>query len=368
MSERLRAYWPVLAVILGALLLATLGRREGPPLPTGSTLSAASDGGKALYLWVDSLGRQAQRLESLGALGRRPPEAVLVLAPAIPLDEADRKALDAVPAAGGTLILAGPPTPFRGYLETLGIETSGGPLVRRARTPDGGLEVQVETRQRLSGSGTVPVLVAPDGGAVAVRKPYLAGQVLVLSSVEPFTNDGLRDESTARFVYRVLEGAVPPGGTAGFDKSHYREVTPAGDPVQSIGGLLRETPAGRAVVYGGVLSFLFLLLAGGRLGPPLPPLGAMAPTRTMFEQVQALAGLYRRAGQLPALRRHFVEHYGRIIAGARLSSPRQAAAEQALGQIERATTEGALREAVNRLEAILAPGPLPGEERGPQVP
>ena len=106
-----------------------------------------------------------------------------MLAPAVPLDEADREALDAVPAAGGTLILAGPPGPFEGYLETLGIEATSGPLVRQARTPDGGLEVQVDTRQRLSGSGTAPLLVAPDGRAVAVRKPYLAGQVLVLTSV-----------------------------------------------------------------------------------------------------------------------------------------------------------------------------------------
>jgi hypothetical protein len=240
--------------------------------------------------------------------------------------------------------------------------------VRRARTPDGGLEVQVDTRQSLSGSGTAPLLVAPDGRAVAVRKPYLAGQVLVLPSVDPFTNEGLRDESTARFVFRLLDAAVPPPGTAAFDESHYRERSPEGDPVQSIGGLLRETPAGRAAVYGAVLSFLFLLLAGGRLGPPLPPLGAMAPTRTMFEQVQALAGLYRRAGQLPALRRHFVEHFGRTVASARLPAPRQAAAEQALGQIERATSEGALREAVSRLEAVLTPGPPPGDAQGPQVP
>ena len=176
MSERLRAYWPVLAVILGALLLATLGRREGPPLPAGSTLSAASDGGRALYLWMDSLGGRRSAWSPWGRWVAGPRRRCWCWPPPCRWTRPTGRPWTPSRPAGGTLILAGPPAPCRGYLETLGIEPSGGPLVRGARTPDGGLEVQVDTRQRLSGSGTAPLLVAPDGGAVAVRKPYRRGR------------------------------------------------------------------------------------------------------------------------------------------------------------------------------------------------
>ena len=156
----------------------------------------------------------------------------------------------------------------------------------------------MDTRQRLSGSGTVLPPGGPGRGAVAVRKPYLAGQVLMLTSVEPFTNEGLRDESTARFVYRVLEGAVPLAGTAELRRIALPGADAEGDPVQSIGGCCARRPrGGRPVRWRPELP----LPAPGRgaPGPAAPPLGAMAPTRTMFEQVQALAGLYRRAGSSP---------------------------------------------------------------------
>ena len=119
MSERLRAYWPVLAVILGAIVLATLGRRR-PLSPPGAPSRRPPDGGRALYLWVDLWGGRRSAWSPWGRSSAGPRKRCWCWPPAIPLDEADREALDAVPAAGGTLILAGPPAPCRGYLETLG--------------------------------------------------------------------------------------------------------------------------------------------------------------------------------------------------------------------------------------------------------
>jgi hypothetical protein len=371
-SELGRRLGPLLAVVVGAVLLAWLGTREGPPLPAGSARSTAPDGARALFLWVDSLGRRAERLESLGRLGAQgQPGAVFVLSPAVPLGAADRQALDAVPAAGGTLVLAGPTSAYAGYLEALGLEASTGTFVRQARPPgESGPAVRVDTWERLTGEGATPLLVAPDGEAVAVRTPYRAGQVVVVTGVRPFTNAGLRDEDAARFVFRVVDGAVPAGATAVFDESHYLELTPAGEPVQTFGSLLRETGPGRAALYAVALTFGFLLLAGRRLGPPIPPVGATASGRTMFEQVQALAGLYRRAGQLPALRRHFAARYGRELAAGKLPPAQRAAAEEALGRIEVAPSEAALVGAVGRFERLTsqAGGPSSAPGRGTLTP
>ena len=293
-------------------------------------------------------------MESAAALRAARPAAVLVLAPVVPLDAAARTVLDAVPAGGGTLVLAGPTAAYGGYLESLGISAASGTLAREARTP-GGLAVRVDSRERLEGEGTTPLLTAPDGEAVAVGKARGPGRVVVVTGLLPFTNAGLQDDDTARFVYRLLDESVPPGAVAAFDESHYQEVTAAGAPVQTFDALLRGTAPGRAALYAAVVAFGYLLLSGRRLGPPLPPVGATAPSRTMFEQVQALAGLYRRSGQVGAARSHFVEHYGRVLASRRLPPAQEGAARAALSQIEAARGEGALTEAVDRIEAALAP-------------
>jgi hypothetical protein len=75
----------------------------------------------------------------------------------------------------------------------------------------------------------------------------------------------------------------------------------------------------------------------------------------MFEQVQALAGLYRRAGQVDAARRHFAARYARTLAAGHFTAGQTAAAQAALRRIEAARDEGALTEAVARIEAALAP-------------
>ncbi|HVG96554.1 MAG TPA: DUF4350 domain-containing protein [Chloroflexota bacterium] len=353
-GERLRRLAPLLVLFAVALLLAWLGARRGASLPAGSSRSAAPDGARALYLWTDAIGRRAQRVESAAALRAARPAAVLVLAPVVPLDAAARAVLDAVPAGGGTLVLAGPTAAYGGYLESLGISAASGTLAREARTP-GGLAVRVDSRERLEGEGTTPLLTAPDGEAVAVGKARGPGRVVVVTGLLPFTNAGLQDDDTARFVYRLLDESVPPGAVAAFDESHYQEVTAAGEPVQTFDALLRGTAPGRAALYAAVVAFGYLLLSGRRLGPPLPPVGATAPSRTMFEQVQALAGLYRRSGQVGAARSHFVEHYGRVLASRRLPPAQEGAARAALSQIEAARGEGALTEAVDRMEAALAP-------------
>jgi hypothetical protein len=354
MGARLRRLFPLLAVFGVALVLAWLGARQGPALPAGSTRSTAPDGARALYLWTESSGWRPERVESAAALRPGRAAAVFVLAPLVPLDAAARAALDAVPAAGGTLVLAGPTAPYEGYLEALGITAPTGTLVREARTPQG-LRVRVDARQRLQGPGTTPLLTAPDGNAVAVVKPYRSGQVVVVAGALPFTNAGLEDDDTARFVFRLLDEALPAGAVAAFDESHYQEASAAGAPVQTFDDLLRGTAPGRAALYAAFVAFGYLLLAGRRLGPPLPPVVATAPSRTMFEQVQALAGLYRRAGQVDAARRHFAARYARTLATGRFTPDQTAAAQAALSRIETARDEGALTEAVARTEAALAP-------------
>ena len=69
--------------------------------------------------------------------------------------------------------------------------------------------------------------------------------------------------------------------------------------------LLFDTSVGGAIGYTVLLVFVYLLLSGRRLGPPLPARPPTETRRTMYEHVQMLADLYRRAGQFAVVRAAF---------------------------------------------------------------
>jgi hypothetical protein len=92
------------------------------------------------------------------------------------------------------------------------------------------------------------------------------------------------------------------------------------------------------VIYVALLTFLYLLLRGRRIGPPVRRLDPTETQRTMYEHVQMLANLYRRAGQFRVVHDHFVHQYARLMArGAR--TPRK---EEAFARVQSARTESEL--------------------------
>jgi hypothetical protein len=235
------------------------------------------------------------------------------------------------------------------------------------------------------GVSAQPLLISADGRVVALRQPYRRGTLIVLSTPHPLTNQGLRNPDTARFVYRELVAPLTAGGArAGaqaapgapvvfFDETHHEDPQLGGGPDASFAARLQRyviaTPLGGAAVYAGVLVFAYLLLSGRRLGPALRPVRAGAASRTMYEHVQALAGLYRRGAQFLSLRAHFSRHYRRLVARALgtaallegrvsaeelvergLSERRAAAIAAAIAEIDAARTERQLGEAVKQAD------------------
>jgi hypothetical protein len=244
--------------------------------------------------------------------------------------------------------------------------------------------VPVRTRVSLEGGAqSRPLLQAPDGRVIALRTPYKRGTLVVIASPLPLTNSGLRDPDTARFVYRELVAPATGGASAGasgrtvmFDESLHADprggLSADASLTTRIQRYVFSTPLGWAGVYGGLLFFFYLLFSGRRLGPALRPVRAEAASRTMFEHVQAMAGLYRRGGQFLALRAHFSRHYRRRVARALgtaavfdrpLSPPeliergltptRAQAIAAAIAAIDAARGNRALGEAVRHADAAL---------------
>jgi hypothetical protein len=333
----------VVALLIGTLRVVT----EPTPLPTGSTYSTQPDGAQGLYDWAETVGASSSRLQDQVLPDAQVAPTLLVLQPETTLGATVKDAYDEVPGQGGTLVVAGDSLPWLLYARSLGVTVE--PIrngAESASTPDSGLTLPIISRYRVRADGATPLLVAPSGDWVALRMPYKAGSLIVLATPQPLTNAALRDPQTARFVYReVLSQAI--GHAFIVDEAHHSFAPRVAGGPATVNQLLFETSAGRAVMFGAGLTFLYLLLSGRRLGPALPGRPPTETRRTMYEHVQMLANLYRRAGQLAVVRAAFSRHFARLIArGASGSPKRTAALVAALARVEAAHTESDLVAAV----------------------
>jgi hypothetical protein len=334
----------VAAMLIGGLRLLT----DRTTLPTASSYSAQPDGARGLYEWAAALGGNPSRLQD-AVLGQvAPTTTLLVLQPELPIDDTVRRAFDALPNQGGTLVVAGDSLPWVLYARSLGITVE--PIrdaASTAHTPDTALLVSATFRYRIRANGATPLLVLPSGDWVGLRMPRGAGSLVVLASPGPLTNAGLAADQTARFVHRVLLPSAASNAAFVFDEAHHSFAPVTTDGPVTLDRLLLSTAPGRAVIYAAGLIFVFLLLSGRRLGPALPARSPLETRRTMYEHVQMLANLYRRAGQLPVVRAAFARQVARELARGAGGSPRRAAAlAESLARIEQARTETELITAV----------------------
>ena len=331
----------VVAVLIGALRLATQPVEQ----PPGSSLSTAADGALALYTWMADLGVRTERVNT------RPIDAtagaVIIVQPATVLDSAARGGFNAVADRGGTIVLSGDSLQWLLAARGFGLTVDGTSPSSHSVTPDG-LSLPVGGRFHLSADRAEPLLLADDGSWLALQMPYRQGHLIVIGSAFPLTNAGLTDSSTARFVYRTIVAPLV-GQTVAFDEFE-RAPSLTGASPSSINELLFQTSWGLAIVYAAPLTFVFLFLSGRRLGPALAETSAAESPRTMYEHIQMLADLYRRAGQLEAVRGAFSRHYARRLARGAVSTRHAADFAEALQRVESARTEADLVSAVKDID------------------
>jgi hypothetical protein len=329
----------VAAVVVGMVRLAT----ERTPLPTGSSYSTQSDGTMALFAWLEAAGSHPAHARE--ATVDPATSTLIVLQPESTIEPLTRQEYDRVAERGGTLVLAGDSVAWLFYSRALGVMPEPiGPGTFQATSPDG-LTLAWSGRFRLHADASQTLLTRADGNVVALRMPYKQGNLIVIASPEPLTNDGLRDSNQARFVFRQLV-APAAGQTVAFDELHHTFApTPPG--TTTMNSLLFNTPPGRAVIYAVLLTFAFLVLGGRRLGPPLRERLAAEVPRTMYEHVQMLANLYRRAGQFDLVRSSLTRHYVRLLARGRLGAKRIEELNQSIARMQAARS-------VSELVAALA--------------
>jgi hypothetical protein len=147
----------------------------------------------------------------------------------------------------------------------------------------------------------VPVLIAGDDQPSAAVQALGQGVVWHLSPLHGLVNAHLRDRNQAALLPALLR-QVPDGGLVVFDTYHLAADT-AEPAIASLRDWLYRSPAGRGVLLATCLVIGFLFQQGRRLGPPLPNV-AESRRREAAEYVRAMAALYRRSRQRPAIARH----------------------------------------------------------------
>lgn len=366
MGEDQRVLLVVFAVLIavgaiGFLLNPAADEANNQP---GSTYAEGPDGTLALYRWLGQAGYRPRRIERGPYTIPPDTDALLILEPERDFNEANRDTILDWLRGGGTLLLAEEGVQPSSLLQKLDVAldfgnrysavTVGQPLLTRPPVR----EVRADGNYILNLDDTPAYTVyldsdsdTPGGNApIMVGLQVGEGQVFVTTAPRLVSNLNLGRADNAALVLNLLAD-LPPDAVIAFDEYHHGYVG-AGN----IGEALLTTNWGWAVLYGGIVVGLYLVLSGRRFGRvvPLVPPGTR---RSSAEQVAAVGGLFRRAGR----RRWVVAQYRSTlrselarISGLDPAAPTDALADEAarLRLVDRGELAGLLRE----LDRLLAGG------------
>lgn len=281
-------------------------------------------GTQALLLWMQELGYDVERLEYRAFELDSDDMALFIFDPSasFSLDEIEQL-LEWV-SNGGILVLtasnSSPLTssPIDQLLEEFEITTSGPSTnqieIERAPVnqpffdlpPVQEVEVRTTRRLEIERSEYAQLLGSPQD-PIMIGFPYDFGYVYVVSSVYPFSNNGLGVEENARFVLNLLQ-RIPDYGRVLFDEYHHGYVqTP------SLRNFLLQQSWGKGLIFAFVSILIFLIWTGRRFGKPIPLKEELAQ-RSSSEYVESMAELFQRGGKQSYISRHFYNTFKRRIA------------------------------------------------------
>ncbi|RRR73943.1 MAG: DUF4350 domain-containing protein [Candidatus Viridilinea halotolerans] len=323
----------IIAMICVVLTLVVSLTPKGDDTTTGGASSFASrpGGALALFRWWEGMGYRVERLAYREFTLNPNAHLLVVLAPRERYSAEDAAAVRAWVAAGGTLIVAEPRTNAAGgavaLLEVFGLGV--------ARLPEDQPFVQGQILQPVLGNPPVERLAVPHRAIVTSEDPssvvplagsnrapaivglqHGTGYVYASATVDPFTNQGLRNSTNAALVLNLLR-RIPVGGFIIFDEIHHGFV---GEGDDNLRGLLFTTTWGWAILYAGVIMLIYLALTSRRFGRPVP-LRAETARRSSAEYLVSMAGLLRRGGKRGYALSHYRTQLRRRLARAHGLSP-----------------------------------------------
>jgi len=316
-----------IVVLFGVMIVAALIATP-PPAPIRYDLDGNhEDGLLGLRLWLEELGYDVRRT---GGLRFEPPtdaSLIFVFPNQLTYTAEEATRLRRWVEDGGALALVGPTQEDEALIEAFGVRLNSEPRTERQQAqmlpllPEGR---PAYLREWFSSSVTldlsdapqaVPVLALTTAAAtaddlstiaetraVAAVQAVGAGVVWHFAPGVDFTNRNLRRFDQGELLPALLR-TVPERGIIVFDAYHLFGLSRVGNQIATLQDWLYRTPTGWATLLAMVVSALFLLLNGRRLGPPLVTV-QQTRGREAAEYVRAMANLHRRAGVHVDLAQH----------------------------------------------------------------
>lgn len=305
-------------LIIASLLSVQSQRNEETDRQYGSTYANGDGGTRALYLWLDQLGYEVQRLQP--STFRLEEKGILwLLDPPQSLSQSEAEEISQWIAEGGILVWAAS-FPDQSLLEELEIERQAPffatfqPVTPWIEHPDAQYPAFAHFTSSSENALVQPLLADNDGNLAALKKEIGAGELWLFASSEPFTNQGLHAAQNSALVEGLLRQL--PKKTIIFDEFHHGFGGGGGD--WSLAREMRRTPWGWGIYYGAIVLALWIVLHGRAFGRPITLPGEHL-RREAGEYIQSMAWLYRRARlRLPILRHHHERLKRRLTARYRL--------------------------------------------------
>jgi hypothetical protein len=292
----------VVGLLLFALIYALEPARENQLAGFPSSYSAASDGSKAAYLFLEQLGYRVQRWESppneLSSPAGAHEKTVLILASPFPIyADADRAALRRFVSNGGEILAIGasasglvpevtaqldfgaqPDLESRQYPALLPSSVTAGAASISMRAPDKWTSHKPDALA-LYGTEDRPVVTSVKVGA---------GEIVWWASPWPLTNAGIREQQNAAL---LLNSIGPPGDRRVLWDEYFHGMR------ESFGSYIATTPLPWGALQVAIAFLLIAFTFSRRSGPTRAPL---AESRlSPLEFIETLGDLYQSAHAAP---------------------------------------------------------------------
>jgi hypothetical protein len=306
-------------LIFAALVSAIVASKSAPtsnppPYPTYNVHSSEPQGTRALSLWLSRLGYQTRTLEYQPFHVSENDQLLFMLFPSLdPTDSQIDEIVNWV-RQGGTLVVAS------GIRNSLMDQLGAGVIQLDTQTievhpvqptlsnpPVGASNVDVYASLYFRDPAWVPLLAGPTNDVVVAGvRSEGDGEIIALTTGDPFSNGGLTQPGNTALVMNLL-AMVPPGSGAVIDEYHHG-FTEQGTFTRQ----LVHQPWGQAILLTSLLIFLFILATGRRLGPAVRPY-VHALKRTRSEFAVTLASMLHQNGHREWLRDRYLEQQKRIL-------------------------------------------------------
>ena len=289
-----------LAVFTIVVLIVTTAAPSTATSRSGSLADPGPGGTTALRRYLEAMGGTVSVAQG-DSFDVSAGSVLLMIGASEIVTEADAARVRDFVRRGGTAIVATDLGLFEGALlgmfriSLAGVARPGAlALATGAFSDPPAREMRVDRAVTLLTPPPADVLASDGASPVMASVREGNGLFVVVGSVWPFIGRGLGDADNARAILTL----VKPGLRGGivFDEYHH-----GAHPSADVLVLVEQTWPGRALAFTAVLTLLYLVLSGRRIGRPVPLVSR--PARSSLEYVRGFAGLVRRSGRGEIARR-----------------------------------------------------------------